>query len=54
MPTDETPRLLGDLEPNLPLAKPGPQVVEHQIDDALDLGLGQGPENDDLVEPVPG
>src|SRR5262245_34545086 len=23
MPTDETPRLLGDLAPNLPLAKPG-------------------------------
>ena len=33
-------------------AEPGPQVVEHQVDDALDLGLGQRLEQHDVVEPV--
>src|SRR5580658_4727814 len=44
--------LLADLEGHLPVGEPGPQIVEHQVDDALDLREGQGLEQHDLVQAV--
>src|SRR5205807_6013544 len=41
LPGDEAPGVRGDLQLHLPLAEPGPQVVQHEVDDALDLGLGE-------------
>src|ERR1700739_4884877 len=44
--------LLADLEGHLPVGEPGPQVVEHQVDDALDLRQGQRLEQHDLIQAV--
>jgi hypothetical protein len=49
---DEAPGIVGDLQLHLPLAEPGPQIIEHEVDDALGLGLGQGLEQHDVVEAV--
>ena len=44
--------VLADLERHPPIRQPGPQVVEHQLDDALDLRLGQRLEQHDVVDAV--
>src|SRR5271170_6255985 len=44
--------LLAELEGHLPVGEPGPQIVEHQVNDALDLGGGQRLEQHDLVQAV--
>ena len=49
---DEPAGVLADLERHPPVGQPGPQVVEHQVDDALDLRLGQRLEQHDVVDPV--
>src|SRR5689334_1332584 len=38
---DKAPGVGGDLKLHLPLAQPGPEVIEHEVDDVLDLPLGE-------------
>src|SRR5919198_919877 len=45
-------RRLGHLQGHPPVGEPGTQVVEHQVHDPLDLGLGERLEQHDLVHPV--
>ena len=49
---DEATRVLGHLERHAAIGEPGAQVVEHQLDDALDLRLGERLEQHDVVDPV--
>ena len=43
---------VGQLEDDVLLGQPLGQVGDQQVDDLLEVGLGQGVEDDDLVDPV--
>ncbi len=52
LPDDEAPGPLGDLERDPAIGQAGADLVEHQLHDALDLGLGERFEHHDVVDPV--